>query len=260
MTQTNQPAQPGHNNPPSEIELLQERLQEAHTELCNAIDKRLANAAKVPKVCKDDVTAQKITDMISLIIKAKSAAQKAHKSEKEPFLTQGRFVDNFFNSMIKKLDEAAKTINRPLTAWQQQKVAAARAAAAEEAEKARLEAEQHNNAGAALEAEGMHAAAGVAFAESEAYERRADAMDLTSAAKPNQIVQTRTASGAVASLRTTMKGEVINRNELDLESLRPYFHIDDLNGALKRFIAAGGTELKGAKIYEDVKIGVTKRG
>lgn len=253
----NQTAPLGHNNPPSELELLQERLQDTYAPLLEVVDKRLANAAKVPKTCDSDATAQKITDMISLLNKARQELERTHKKEKAPFWDGGKLVDNFFNRVIDKIKIAARDADKPLTKFNQEKVEKIRKEAAERAEQERIEAEKHANAAVALESEGMHAAAGVAFAEAEAYDRRADEADAVQTAKPSELVQTRTKSGAVASLRLKWKGEVENRNALDKEALWPFIHIDALNKALQNWMdTTGGREMAGAKIYESAKTGV----
>lgn len=240
----------GHNQPPSEIEMLQTRLNDNHSVLMQTAEKRIANAGKVPKVCKDDATAQKITDLIKLLNSVRQEMEKTHKVEKEPFLTGGRAVDGFFNTVIARIKRAADDASRPLTAFNMHKASEIKRLAAEQVEKERLEAEKHANAGHALQGEGMHAAAGVAFAEAEVYDRRADAAEEKVTAKPGQLVQTRSQTGAVASLRTKWVGTVIDRNLLDLETLRPYIHVDALATAVNAFVRAGWKQLKGAEIKE----------
>lgn len=244
----------GGNNPPSQLELLQQQ----HAILLSTADKRMANAARIPAICKDDAMAAKITDMIKLLNSARTEIEKTHKIEKAPWLEGGRIVDGVFNPVAKKLTDAAREAGRPLTKFQLDKAAEVRRKAEEEAEKARLKAEKHANAGAALEQENMHAAAGVAFAEAEAYDKRADNAEAVMDAKPSELVQTRTKSGAVASVRMRTVGEVISVAELDLNTLRFFFSPDSLQRALDSFIRASeeNRELKGAKIYETAKVSV----
>lgn len=242
----------GGNNPPSQLELLQQQ----HATLLDVAGKRIANAARIPKVCATEDMAAKITDMIKLLNSARTETEKTHKVEKAPYLEGGRVVDGFFKPLVDKLTIAAKQAGQPLTAFQMAKVEESRKAAALEAERARLEAEKHANAGAALESENMHAAAGVAFAEAEAYDKRADDAQAMQEAKPSQLVQTRTKSGAVASVRTRIVGEVVNITELDLNTLRYFFSPDSLQQALNNYIKAGHRELKGAKIYVTETVGV----
>lgn len=245
-------AQAGHNSPPSQLELLQQQ----HATLLDTAEKRMANAARIPHVCANDATAQKITDMIKLLNSCRSEIEKTHEIEKAPYWNAGKVVDNFFNPVAKKLKSAAEQAGKPLTNFQMAKVEESRKAAALEVERARLEAEKHANAGAALESENMHAAAGVAFAEAEAYHNRAEDAAAVQDAKPSQLVQTRTKSGAVASVRTRWVGEVTSIAELDLNTLRYFFSPDALQQALGNYIKAGHRELEGAKIYETAAVGV----
>lgn len=242
----------GHNNPPSQLGLLQQQ----YTILLDVADKRMANAARIPAICKDEATAAKITDMIKLLNSCRTEVEKTHKVEKAPWLEGGRVVDDLFNPMAKKLKIAAEQAGKPLTKFQLDKAAEVRRKAEEEAEKARLEAEKHANAGAALEQENMHAAAGVAFAEAEAYDKRAESAESVMEAKPSELVQTRTKSGAVASVRVSWTGEVTDRNKLDLEALRAYLPMDALVTAVKAFAKAEKRQIAGARIFEDAKVGV----
>lgn len=256
-TKMNQPLETnrlalGGNSPPSQLETLQQQ----HATLLDVANKRMANAARIPKVCATEDMAAKITDMIKLLNSARSEIEKTHKIEKAPWLEGGRVVDGLFNPLVKKLTDAAREAGKPLTTFQLAKAAEVRRKAEEEAERSRLEAEKHANAGAALESENMHAAAGVAFAEAEAYDKRAENAEAVQEAKPSQLVQTRTKSGAVASVRTRWVGEVTDLAELDLNTLRYFFSPDALQSALGNYIKAGHRDLKGAKIYETAAVGV----
>lgn len=243
----------GHNQPPlSQLELLQQQ----HAILLSTADKRMANAARIPAICKDDAMAAKITDMIKLLNSARTEIGKTHEIEKAPYWNAGKVVDGVFNPVAKKLKAAAEQAGIPLTKFQMAKVAEERKLAAEQAERARLEAEKHANAGAALEQENMHAAAGVAFAEAEAYDKRADNAEAVMDAKPSELVQTRTKSGAVASVRVAWTGEITDRNKLDLDALRAYIPMDALVTAVKAFAKAEKRQITGARIFEDAKVGV----
>lgn len=250
----------GHNNPPSELELLVERLNEEQGKLCEVVNKRIQNALRAPKVCPDDNVAGKITDMMALLNNAHSECERVRKIEKQPFWDQGIVVDKFFNEMKDKLITTRNGLEKPLKKFQLDKAEAIRKEAALEAERNRLAAEKHNNAGVALQNEGMEAAAGVSFAESEAYDRRAETMEQTAIAKPSQIVQTRTSAGATASLKVKQNCRVANRKNIDWAIIEPFLNIDDLEVAGRKALATGITEIRGFEIFDDVKIGVRKRG
>ena len=106
-----------HNNPPSDIEILEDQLALRHVSLMRDADAKNKLAAKIPEV----FTAQNEADFVSDFIKEISALQKslesARKEEKEPFLRQGQFVDKFFGDYIKGLDADIEKAKTPLTVW-----------------------------------------------------------------------------------------------------------------------------------------------
>ena len=72
-------------------------------------------------------------------------------------------------------------------------------------------------------------------------------------AKPADLVRTRTETGTMATAKSWWDFEITDARELDLESLRPFIPKAALEQALRGFIAAGGREIAGARIFEETK-------
>jgi hypothetical protein len=66
----------------------------------------------------------------------------------------------------------------------------------------------------------------------------------------HDLDQVRSELGALASLQTTTTFENLDRRKLDLEKLRDHLPIDALEKAVRSFIKAGGSKIRGVKIVE----------
>src|SRR5712672_3499460 len=89
----------GHNQPPEPIDLvvgLRERLSERHPALLARLRDLELGCARIPDPLESEEDAATLTDFIAQCQAAIRLAEKAHKQEKEPFLTAGRVVDTFF--------------------------------------------------------------------------------------------------------------------------------------------------------------------
>ena len=80
------------------------------------------------------------------------------------------------------------------------------------------------------------------------------AEQVAQAARPNELAQSRGASGSLSSLRTVWVGEVISIESLDLNALRFHISQDALQKAVNSFVKAGGRKIHGAKIYEESSV------
>jgi len=69
-------------------------------------------------------------------------------------------------------------------------------------------------------------------------------------ATPAELSRVRGEYGAVASLHREWTFGDLDRNALDLETLRPYFAVADLEKAVRAFIRAGGRSCRGVRIFE----------
>lgn len=340
ISEINPRAVAGGNKPPlvdfyrEQNEQLPEYLAEQSPEIIKRFEDLRGAFERSPKTVEDKETNEKFTDFIKKkIASCKSALKGLHSAHKEPFLTGGKIVDNFYLRRIDEMERWAKELAERQTEYNVKIEAAerrkreeaervARAAAAEaeriaaeerrkaaeiaaeqerqaQAERRRREAEEAEARRQAAEAEAkirneqdlvkavemeaaekvrqaaraeqarleeVAAAARRAEAEAaaktaaeEAARRQAMADEATKAAEAKSVELTRTrgTQGGVSSLRTEWKIEVADLEVLDLNLLKPYASVEDINTWLKGWLKPrapkqGGIppELPGARIYE----------
>ena len=251
-----EPAYNLSNNPPDELALLRERLEESNAPLLKRAEELLAAADRLPEI-DGDATAGKVADYIKLVGAAIKTGETARTSAKEPHLAAGRAVDTFFKARVTDpLDALKRNVERRLTAYLQAKEAERRRAAEEEARRVREESEARARAAQEAEARGATHEAAAAMDAAVAKEAEANSAAEQAAAKPSELSRTRGEVGSVASLRQVWKGEIVSRQDLDIEALRPYLPIAALETALNGFVKAGGRELRGARIYQHTSAAV----
>lgn len=243
------PAEMGHNNPPSDMEILQERINENNAKLLGSVDQLLADAAALPKVIENDDQAGEVTDKIKELTGTMKALESTRVAEKEPYLALTRAVDGFFKVPAGKLELAKKQITVPLNDYLNRKATAERIRRENEARALREAAEAQAAEAAALE-RANPAAAKMEMASAIVTEQHAQHVQQSVSAKPAELANSRGTSGGLASIRTRIVGEVVDRQILDLNALRPYFTEDALQKALNAAVSAGVRTLTGARIYE----------
>lgn len=252
-TATNVVPGPGHNSG-DQLAGLRDELSVAAAPFVERGAELLAACDRAPAEIDSDDVAGRFADLMKQIGACMKAADEIRVSRKEPFLAGGRLVDAVFKQITEPLDKAKAKLNRVLTAYQRRKAdeerrareaaeREAREAAARAAEAARQR-EQAMQTEADLEA--------AIAAEQEAERAKADAIEAQreADAKAAELHRARGDMGGLASLRTTWVGEIVDRDALDLEALRPHIPLDALEKAVRSFVRAGGRSLKGARIYE----------
>lgn len=250
---------PGGNNPPPELKVgddLREALAREHAALVKRKDDLLAAEVRVPAEIADEDQAKKAADYIKLVSAAAKAANTVRVGTKEPYLEGGRIVDGFFTAGIcEPLTSLKGRVEVKLNAYLRRKAEAERklreAEARSQAEEAARAAREAAEREAAMQQEADLAPA--IEAEERAAQAQADAAQAAKAAdaKPAELSRTRGDLGAVASLRRVWVGEIVDRERLDLDALRPHLAEADMQKALNAFVRAGGRELRGASIYEN---------
>ena len=244
----------GGNNPPNDIDILRERLAEEAAQLTSRRDELLGSVDRAPLVVVTEEEAGKVADLIKMITACHKNAEIARVARKEPFLASGRAVDGFYKQITDPLEKAKGKVALRLTAYQRAKEAEERRRREEEARLQAEEAERQRQAAAAA-AQAMQTSAqldAAIAAERHAKQVAADAEKArqAAAAKPAELSRTRGDFGAVASLRTEWTGELISRDEIDLEALRPHVNTVEIEKAIRSFVRVGGRQLRGARIYE----------
>ncbi len=263
----------GHNNPPvmNPGDNVVERLTEANNDMIARYDELTAAAARLPKECADEATAQKITTFANQLKACADTLEERRKTEKRPYDDLANAVHQFFKGRTDTLTahvNSAKAILKRYIDAEALKVAqaaeAARVAAAEEAELKRKEAEQHLSDAANLEDAGLAGSADVALAQAQEAEQQATVAQQAADAPAQKVtVAVRGAVGGMASSTGTVKCEVVSMKTIDLEVLRDHLALADVEKALRAYLKvaikqqakdAPLPEVKGARIYRDTNI------
>jgi len=240
----------GHNNPPSEIDLLKEKLKEKHKSLLDNARSEIENLRdNIPQIIESEEQNAELADMIKNLTGIAKKVESTRVAEKEYFLQGGKVVDGFFKLVIDTIDKTKRAAQVPITNYLTKQAEAERerkrqeAAAAEAAAKAKLE------TAVQLEGDGLNKAAEKTLDQAQALEQQAQKAAEAVTAKPAELASTR-GSMSLAGLRTRWVGEVRDYAALDLEKLRPFINRDALDKAVNQFVSNGGRELTGAAIFE----------
>jgi hypothetical protein len=141
----------GGNNPPSESELLKQRL-ESHTKEDELIDDLVTR--KIPSEILTDEMAGELADFIKSLKVARKTVETIFTTEKAPILAAAKIADAWKNVRWLKIDTSIAAASKPIIAWNSKKEAEEKARqlelarlAQEQAEKLAKEAEAHANAG-----------------------------------------------------------------------------------------------------------------
>lgn len=243
----------GHNNPPTDAEILKETLADKNSDLLGRAAELIAAADRSPATIEDDETKMKVTEFLGQIAKCEKALEGKRVSEKEPYLTLGRVVDGFFKGHTDKLAKARQKVKPALDArllWEREQE---RKRLAEEAAERKRLADEQAAAAAAAEAAKMPIAAQEQM--DTAVQTEASAQRLEEKAAGKIAVTSRGSDGSSASLRSVWKGELTDINALDLETLRHHIPKDAIQQAINSYVRTlakpvEGQPLRGARIWE----------
>lgn len=249
---TQPPARIGHNNPPSQVELIQQGLLDRHAKLITRKDDLLAAFERTPETIADEETAKKIGDFIDQFTAACKVADSTREAEKEPYLSGCRAVDGWFKAITEPMTRTKATLNARLKVFLDRKAAAERERLKQleleklrEAEAARRkEAEAAEAAALAAEtndvklADQAVATAVVAADTAKVAEAQAIAAGAAADAKPAEHSRIRGDLGSVKSLKLVWKHRDLDKDIVDLEKLRPFLKTEHLDMAIRAYIAA----------------------
>jgi hypothetical protein len=241
----------GHNNPPSEKEILQERLA-----LYKEIPEKLENLKlrAIPEKIKDEKEAGNLTLFIKNLKDVVSDSEKIRKKEKEIYIDCGRVVDAWHKGYAVIANELIAKASKPLLAFQAEKERIERARQLEIAARAKEEAEKLMAEAAAHEAVGINDTAQDLMNFAVQSEVKAEMIE-------NNLtdirMHTRHSLGAVSSTSKVWTGEVDLLAALDLDKLRNFISLDALDKAVKAYAKkTDGAELQGARIYQQAKLNI----
>lgn len=244
----------GHNRGPLPIgrELSDTLIDEnqAIVDRCNDL------LAREIMTVDDEISAKAASDYVEEIKKERKKVEAKRVDVKEPYLEGSRRVDGFFRSILDPLDGLQVRVEQQRLRGYLRKKADEERRAREEAERiAREEAarKQREAAEAAARLKSEEDLKRAIAAEAEAQTATVEHQRaIKSAAAPvAELARTRSDDGALATLRTFWTFKDMNRREIDLEALRPYLALADIEKAVRALIKSGGRELKGVVIFQD---------
>lgn len=232
----------GDNQPP-----LAERLAADHADLKKRADEAAELVTEQLRAIESDEEADAYTETAKTIKDVIADADKAFTPEKEPWLTGGRVVDDFFGfrkGLKSKVDKVAVAINL----WQNKKLAEQRRAEAEAAEAARKAAEADNER---------------LRKEAEAFDEEPPPVVQAAWVPPVQAkeaVRVVTASGAKASGSLKWDYEIVNAAELPRDLLIP--NLPAIKARVDAMRANGtkleGASLPGIRIFERIQTSIRR--
>ncbi|MEL4069548.1 hypothetical protein WKW50_05310 [Ochrobactrum sp. GPK 3] len=247
VAETNERAVIGGNNPP-----IKEVLADQYKELIAEIEPLAERANALPRKIEDDEALGPIGEVV---IDAKSLSKRietTRKAEKEPFVKGGKEVDQFFNPLTDRLDRIVVVFEDLASAYQRTKAENEKRRAAEEAAKLRAEEDRKLR-----EAE-------VAKRESTVERKKDEAADLSNQAavadrradaSAAELTKVRTDNGITASAKTKWAFRIVDLAQIDLNSLRDFFRLEDIEKAIRSKVSIhkGNTKIEGVEVFEDVK-------
>lgn len=243
------PAPAEHNKPP-----LKDRLALDYEELISAIEAVAAEANALPKEIADDDDNAKASDVVKRVSARLKDAESFRVAEKEPFLQGGREVDGFFKELTDRLTRMKNGLSARLTAYMQAKAAAERRRLEVEAAAARAEADRKLAEAAAAEIANKPVTSAMALEGAQQQERNAwDAEARAAQAKPAELARTRSAEGTVATLQERWTFEITDLDAVNLNALREYIPLPDIEKAVRRFVGVhkATRKLDGIRIYRE---------
>lgn len=239
----------GHNFPPSEIEILRDRIAEQEHDIRSGLQS--IEKKPVPDVITDDKQAGELTDRLKNLRNVKKAVEGAHKSIKAPYFECGKVADAWKNAFTAEIEAKEKAVAKPLNAFLLAKEAEERARQLEIARIEREKAEALAAAAVKHEGAGINDVAAELLDAAQQSEALADRVDMNVMhARPADLAKARTGY-ASASRKMQWVGHIDSLPGLDLEKLRPYIKDEALQVALNAFVRNGGRECAGATIREE---------
>lgn len=254
------------NFPPPDADPLRERLAADYAAQIDRAKALIAAADLVPEIT-DDEMAGAVGDQAVQIAAHMKLMNTTHGGEKEPYLRNGRTVDNFFfpwsGDKTGKLALAISKLRAKATVYASAKAARLRREAEEQARLQREEAARLAAEAAAREAAAKAASAPiVAAAEAkvsatlmdqavavEAEAARSEQAIATS--KPAVFGRTRGDLGSLTTINATWTFADLDKDAVKLEPLRQHLSLGALEQAVRAYIKAGGRKLDGVRIYQN---------
>lgn len=132
----NEAAAPGHNNPPSPIEIQRAQLRETYADLMKRYAELIGMLDRLPAEMNDDWEG-KIAEAVKACTKFGRSADESRKAANDPYRELIALNDGFFHGMIGPIDKLKEKLNTEyLTPYKQAKADEEKRRRAEDARKA----------------------------------------------------------------------------------------------------------------------------
>lgn len=246
-------AQIGHNQPPSDIEIVAQRLMDQEASLRQGMKFQAA-----PDVICDEQEAGRIAEAMKTVANFIRKVSDIHKATKEPYLECGRACDGWKKRMEGELEIVKSNYAKPMNEYLEKKASEERARQIEAARMERERAERLAAEAAVCEAAGVVDTAQELMDSAIDTEIMAERMEeKVYAAPPSQLAKARSAYGtATASQKLVWVGEIVNISAVDLNQLRSHFTMDAIQKAVNAFVRDGGRKLDGVSIEKKSQLSV----
>lgn len=256
----------GDNQAPDYAREVSARMAKDYAASIKNVENLLAEAKKLPKLVDDD---EKMGLFASVIVRMRDAFKTLdayREAEKSPYLRSGEAVDQFFFGQMERIAKRTKNgvpgvaddLQSLVDAYNQKKLAEERRLRLEQEQLQREELERTETARRAEEQRLRDATDAAARARKpeivDALEQIATSQAITTdiaradehvarsnvvdakaaaAAKPADLVRTRTDGGNLVTMRQVPYVEIVDRMKLDFSLIAPFIGEEDLLKAVK---------------------------
>lgn len=250
-----------HNNPPSDLELLVQRLAESNKELLDRRDALVAAIARIPEVCEDEETSQKLTTYGVQLKSCNDALEAQRKLAKAPYDDQANAVQGFFRNKMQDLELGVVKLKALIKGYNNKKDEKARKeeeekrqAELEAARKQREEADRLAQEAAMLDRAGLTESAEKTLQQAANVESQAIKIEQAAPVPvAPQSGMIRGSMGGTSSRSFKWKAEVTNMTEVDYEMLRPYMDPDAVLKATNAYMKIAVKQLKDGEEPKQIK-------
>lgn len=251
MQAVQQVATRGHNFPPTEAELLQEKLTEKESGIRAAI-LDIENTP-LPSEIGDEKSAGEVTERIKTLGRIGKSVEEAHKETKAPFWECCKTADNWKNGLESEIKKLKSLASVPLNQYLDRKEEEERKRQQEIARQERENAERLAAEAAAHQTAKIEDVAEELLDDALRSEGMAERIEMNVLhARPADLAKSRSAYGSTASRKQAWVGRITSLSGIDLEKLRPYLNEEAIQKALNAFVKNGGRDCAGATIKEEI--------
>jgi hypothetical protein len=241
----------GHNRAPSDMEIMAEQFSERYENLLREVGDLIIRVNNAPKIIEDEKMADYFTVFSKNCHVKIKELETVRVLEKNPYLEKSRIVDGYFKTIQDKLENAKRILQKPLDTYLIEKARVEREARQAEAQRLREEADARAAEAVALAEANKGTQSEREMIKAVRTENAASEMEQAIQAAPMGAGGAhRSISGVTAALRTVWVGEVNDLSDIDLNKLKSFFTLAEVQKAVNGFVRAGGRELKGVHIYE----------